>query len=121
MKTTLCLVSLLLLGSTGPVMAAQPEAKPPTNFKSLDADGDGRISLKEFTAPAAKQRAKEGAKPAPSADKPAAGDDIVSPANTTEGRYTPEVFRVLDVDHDQYLSRAELEALFSSAHNISQP
>lgn len=121
MKTTLCLVSLLCVGSLGPLMAAEPEAKPPTVFKSLDTDRDGRISLKEFTAPAAKQQAKEGTKATAPAAKPAGGDGIVSPASTIEGRYTSEVFRILDVDHDQFLSPAEYEALHSSAHNISQP
>lgn len=101
-------------------MAAESGTKLPTNFKSLDIDRDGRVSLKEFTAPGTKRQPKEATKATPPADKPA-GDGIVSPANTVGGRYTPEVFRVLDIDHDQFLSPAELEALFTSAHNISQP
>ena len=123
MKTTLCLLALLLAGSTGSLMAAESKAKPTTDFKSLDTDRDGRISLQEFTTPAAKERAKEGAKGTAPTDKdqPAGGDGIVSPTSTVQGRYTPEVFRILDVDHDQFLSPTELEALVSSAHKISQP
>ena len=109
-------------------------AKPPADFKSLDTDGDGRISLAEFTAPARQQR-EEVAKamgptgstsndPGSASSDPGVvheSDGILSSTDTIEGRYSPEVFRQLDVNHDAYVSPAELEVLFTSAHNISQP
>jgi EF hand len=103
---------------------APAPAKPPTDFKSLDTDGDGRISLAEFTAPAEKLREARRAK-GKAQSKEGAGDatrdGILSPADSVEGRYSPEVFKQLDINHDNFVSPAELEALFTNAHNISQP
>jgi len=99
-------------------------AKPPTDFKSLDTDGDGRISLDEFTAPAEKyreatrQEVSGVPKEPPSVGGPGGS---ISAGSSIEDRFSPEVFRQLDVNHDDYLSPAELEALFNSAHAISQP
>jgi hypothetical protein len=99
-------------------------AGDPLGFENLDADGDGRLVLSEFTAPAAKQRKAESVDKNPRAT--AGGDSAVAggvniPAETLESRYSPEVFKILDVNHDDALSPAELEALRTNAHNISQP
>ena len=121
---------LLVVGLTAVAAhAVEPDApsaapKAPTDFVSLDTDGDGRISLAEFTAPAAKLRdamQPPPAKKAVTAEGDASHDGILSAADSIEGRYSPVVFKQLDIDHDDYLSPTELEALFASAHNISQP
>jgi hypothetical protein len=102
-------------------------ATPPADFKSLDTDGDGRLSLDEFTAPAVVHRAaKQGqasaaGTPSGADPLPAAQDGILSATDSIEGRYSPEVFGNLDVDHDKFVSPEELEALLTSAHNIKQP
>jgi hypothetical protein len=119
---------LFVLGLTWlAAWAADPEApaasdKPPTDFRSLDTDSDGRISIDEFTAPAVKHRAAIPPKPGEEGKAvDASKDGILSPADSIEGRYSPEVFMLLDVNHDKYVSPEELAALFTSAHNISQP
>lgn len=131
MKTNFLLLTLAVLplamhaiDDTTPEPATT-SAQPAADFKSLDADGDGRLSVDEFTAPAAVHRAAKqgrvaaagtasGPDPLPQAGVPAVGDSI-------EGRYSPEVFKNLDIDHDRFVSPQEFAVLGSSAHNISQP
>ena len=67
------------------------------------------------------------AKTAHSDDRPAAlpkpvspGAGILSSTNTRAGKYTAEVFEILDINHDKFLTQAELDALIP-AHQISQP
>ena len=125
-KFRLLAVLLSLVAGTwlGAKESPPAPAKPPTDFKSLDTNGDDRISLAEFTAPAEKLRAARQGK---AKDRPkdaaadATHDGILSPADSVEGRYSPEVFKLLDINHDNFISPAELVALFTNAHNISQP
>ena len=112
--------ALIHLSATEDVDSAP---KQPTDFKSFDTDGDGRISLAEFTAPAERHRAANRAKgkEKPKSENDVSHDGVLSPADTIEGRYSPEVFKQLDINHDNFITPPELEALFGSAHNISQP
>jgi EF hand len=53
--------------------------------------------------------------------EPASSDaGIPTSTDTRAGRYTADVFEILDINHDKFLSQAELDALFG-AHPISQP
>lgn len=105
-----------------PMSSAEPRR---TDFKSLDGDGDGRLSLDEFTAPAAVHRAgkqvQASAAGTPSGPDPLPPERALSLGDSIEGRYSPEVFKNLDIDHDSFVSPQEWEALVTSAHNISQP
>ncbi|HEX2862498.1 MAG TPA: hypothetical protein VHN79_12705 [Lacunisphaera sp.] len=143
MKTSFAssVLGIALWGITSVLVAAQrsnhaPEPDSPTkteapvspgsgHFKRMDLDADGRISLAEFTAgrdtaPAATGTQPGGVASAGSPTTAAPPNDILSSAAAAEGR-SPEVFRNLDVNHDNHLSRAELDALYGNAHNLSQP
>lgn len=91
-------------------------------FKRLDVDHDGRISLNEFVAPATAEKKAESAKAKATDAKSESGDaGVLTSTSTVQGRYSPEVFKQLDINHDAFLSAAELDALTGSAHPISQP
>jgi len=131
MKPNLRLLVLPLLPLAGHAVddttppPASASAQPVADFKSLDADGDGRLSVDEFTAPGAVHRVAKQARVAaagtPSGPDPLPQEEAVTLGDSIEGRYSPEVFANLDIDHDRFVSPKEFEALATSAHNISQP
>ena len=54
----------------------------------------------------------------PEPDSP--GPSLLPSVSTRADKFTAEVFENLDIDHDKFLSQAELDALIG-AHQISQP
>jgi hypothetical protein len=127
-----------------PVVALQG----PALFKLLDTDKDGRISRAEFAAYGKTADTSTGSeKTSPGGDKtqarrikdnppdhkaeadhpaaavpkpPSPGPSILPSASTRASRFTAEVFEILDIDHDKFLTQKELDALIG-AHQISQP
>jgi hypothetical protein len=99
--------------STGPV-----KTSPSENTRSDSPSGSTSSSA---------STKRDAAKTAHSDDKPAAkrepaspDADILTSTDTRAGRYTAGVFDILDINHDKFLTQAELDALIP-AHEISQP
>jgi hypothetical protein len=91
---------------------ANPVGVLNSNFAQIDSDTDGRISLTEFTQLSSTGSTTSGSTVA------TAGRSDSTTGVTSGSLYTPEQFRLLDSDHDGYLTRAELNA---SSNNMNNP
>jgi len=83
---------------------------------SSSGSAAGNASAKSDSGKTTHSDDKPAAKPEPAS--PGAG--ILTSTDTRAGKYTAEVFENLDINHDKFLSQAELDALIP-AHQISQP
>jgi Ca2+-binding EF-hand superfamily protein len=113
-------VILLLALLAAPALAQTAPSAKVEGFRTVDADGDGRLSLEEILAAARKQS---------SLVRPFRVDEV---DRDHDGKLTPEEFlkagvaglerygvidvRELDTDGDGYVSRAELDAFFRKRH-----
>jgi hypothetical protein len=94
---------------------ANPVGVLNSNFAQIDSDTDGRISLTEFTQLSSTGSTTSGSSVA------TAGRSDSTTGVTSGSLYTPEQFRLLDSDHDGYLTRAELNASSNNMNNPSTP
>ena len=94
------------------------KTSPGGNARSDSPSGStpNNASPKNDPAKTAHSDNKPAAKPEPAS--PGAG--ILTSTDTRAGKYTAEVFEILDINHDKSLTQAELDALIP-AHHISQP
>lgn len=103
-----------------------PEARPTDAGKTSPAGNVRSDSASESTSSKASTKsdaaktAHAGSQSVTIAEAAPADTGILTSTNTRAGRYTAEVFENLDINHDKFLSQAELDALIP-AHQISQP
>jgi Ca2+-binding EF-hand superfamily protein len=98
-----------------------PDAQRSVRFEEVDADGDGRVSLTEYSR-ASLLNSGRSSPDINSSDRPVSRSSETTSPKTGAGQSEPnsaDVFRQLDVNHDGYLSRSELEA--ASSNSVGRP
>lgn len=103
-----------------------PDVRTTGSVKTPQA-GNAHSESPSGSAPGNASSKSKPAKPAHSENTPSEnpepalpGAGILTSTDTRAGKYTAEVFENLDINHDKFLSQAELDALIP-AHQISQP
>lgn len=101
-------------GVSGMNHEIQPSPQRSIGFEQIDADGDGRISLSEYTRSSLVNSGRASQSNTSTGTPGRSSETTRSSSGTAGGTQTTpssaDVFRQLDRDHDGYLSRRELDA-----------